>query len=117
MANPVGEIYGKVKPILYPQSLPDRGIQARDISIIKRLLKGYTGEEIVLMCQRMRAKVDADELPEWAAPKGNFRMMLVLACNPALLLAESIKDQPAPKTPDASTKPVSMASLLGDYLT
>ena len=110
----LGELYAAVKPSLYPRGVPERGTQNRDVSILKRLRKGYGAEEVVALVQSMRAKTERGDVTGWVEPGQNFTMKAVLNAAP-LLLAESrkiVEKKPAEK----KAIPVSLSTLLGNYL-
>jgi len=106
----LGELYGALKPLCYPRGLPDRVMQSRDISVLKRFLKGYTPEEIVMMCATLRAQADDGEC-DWIPKGANFSCRVIVKYAP-LLLAESRKLRVKRAEP---TGPISLASLLGEF--
>lgn len=109
----IGELYAALKPVLYPQGLPDRAAQNRDVNVLKRLLKGYTAEEILMCAQGLRDRADRGEAQGWVEAGENFSARALLTATP-MLLAESRKAPAAPRADSGG--PVSLSSLLGEFL-
>jgi hypothetical protein len=101
----VGEVYGALKPVLYPKGLPLRGTQMRDCNIIKGLLKTYEGEEIIRLVKAFRHEVQGGGCPAGVEPGQNFGMRALRWDNNVPLFRAKADKLEQPATRDSHAKP------------